>query len=271
LSPWRPLGILAGLVLAPCLLARAEDSELGCPADERRKPGTERVADCVVEVSAAGGACRATVTREGAGVFDETAPAFVLEPLSGNEVVLRTQGKERRFGYRIVGCEPGSATISFENEYPARLEPTSRGRRVLVIPDDGFLGFPDLPKGDILGEHAPEARVMVQEGKLVDVGREYRAHYDRTIRQLHGSLSGPTIRKFRAGKLENEDDRKSVAAKVVKIVGSYLESGRSEDAFRDLGRLWPESDVERVRQAILAAIEKGTAKRIAVPPAENGD
>lgn len=271
------LRALAGFLLAPALLSHAAAPELGCPAEATRQPGGKKVGECHVEIAASpDGACRVAVTKGGAAVFDETGPSFVLEAVSGKDVdsddsrdvVLRARGKERRFAYRVVACDAGKTPLSFENDYPAKFEKTSRGRRVFLLPDDGFRGFPDLPESDLLGESAPETRLMIQEGKLVDVGHEYRAHYDQTIREIHDSLSGPTIRKFKAGKMENEDDRKTVAAKVVKIAGSYLESGREEDAFRELKRMWPEGDYERVKAAMLAAIAKGTAKRIAVPPSD---
>jgi len=263
------------LLLLSLSLARAAELELGCPAERQRGLGTRQIDECAAQVTASeDGVCHATVSKAGAAFFDETGPSFVMEAVSGRdmdsddvrEVIFRTQGKERRFAYRIVGCEPGRPVLSFENWYPARFEPTSRGRRVVVLPDDGFRGMPDLPS-DVLGESAPEVWLMLEEGKLVDESHQFRAHFDLTIRELHDSLSGPMLRKFQSGKIENEDDRKTVAGRIVKLVASYLESGREEDGFKELKRMWPKADYERMKQAIVAAIQNGTAKRIAVPAA----
>jgi hypothetical protein len=266
--------VTVGVLLAA--FSRAAQPELGCPADSARQTGVRQLDECSVQISAAEGPCRATVMRAGAVVFDEAAASFVMEAASGkdidsdevDDVIFRTRGKERRFAYRIVGCEPGKPVVSFENEYPARFEPTSRGRRIVVLPDDGFRGLPDIPASDLLGESVPEVWLMLEDGKLVNESRQFRAHFDRTIRETFAKLPGPTLRKFRAGTMENEDDRKTVAARIIKIVGSYLESGREEDGFKQLRRMWPEADHDRVKQAIVAAIANGTGKRIAVPPAD---
>jgi hypothetical protein len=266
---------LGGLLLVPAL-ALAAEPELGCPAEAGRQTGVRVLDECSVQISADGGVCRATVMKGSGQVFDETGPSFVLEAASGkdidsdevHDVIFRTKGKERRFAYRIVGCEPGKPVLSFENEYPARFEPTSRGRRVIVLPDDGFRGFPDLPARDVLGQYAPEVWLMLEEGKLVNESHAFRAHFDRTIREIYATLPGPTLRKFHSGTVENEDDREIVAARIVKIVGSYLESGREQDGFKQLHRMWPEADEERVKRAIVAAIANGTGKRIAVPPSD---
>jgi hypothetical protein len=266
--------VLPVLLLLSLSLARAAEYELGCPGDAKQQPGRWQIDECTVQVAATGdGACRATVSKAGAAIFDETGPSFVMEAVSGKdmdsdevrEVIFRTQGKERRFAYRIVGCEPGRPVLSFENWYAARFEPTSRGRRVVVFRDDGFRGMPDLQSSDLAGESAPEVWLMLEKGKLVDESHQFRAHFDLTIRELHASLSPPTLRKFHAGKMENEDDRKTVAARIVRLVASYLESGREENGLKELKRMWPPADYERVKQAILAAIQNGTAKRIAVP------
>jgi hypothetical protein len=208
-------------------------------------------------------------------IFEESGETYAVEEVSGKdldgkggrEIVLRTRGKDRRFGYRVVTCgAAATAPVAFEDDFPARFEPTSRGRIVVVFPDDGFRDFPDFPLRDLFGEYAPDTRLMLEEGALVDVGHEYRAHFDRTIKELHDLLDPPTLRKFRAGRIEDEAERRAVAARIIRIVGSYLNSGREQDAWRELKRDWPPRDYERIHQAIAAACTRGTLPRLATRP-----
>jgi hypothetical protein len=251
----------------------------GCPPSETLRPGVERIGRCSVEIGEVDGeTCKVKVEhKDGKIVYEEKGPAFALDRSSGDDfdsdgtrnIAIRALGKERAFAYRIVSCAPEpTPVVAFENDFPARFERTSRGRIVIVVPDDGFRSMPDLPRTDATGAFAPDVRLMLEEGKLVDVGPEFEAHYDRTILELH-DLSPPTLRKFRDGRIEDDFERRAIGVRIIKIVGSYLNSGREKAAWKELERDWPPGDVERVKREITAARKRGTL-RVAQRPADSG-
>ncbi len=94
----------------------------------------------------------------------------------------------------------------------------------------------------------PVAVFAFRRGRLVDVSAWYRSDYDQKIATLRRELT-----------LGGRVQRRETEAEVLEIVWAYLYSGRQEQAWGELEKAWPESNVEQVKAAILAAYDQGIA------------
>jgi hypothetical protein len=126
-------------------------------------------------------------------------------------------------------------------------------------------GFENL-KLSVL-EFAPPVILRFTRGKLLDAGAEFRSYFDQKIADERAKLTAQDLVEFKSsdGKLAPETvapaDRLArllgIKVKVLEIVWCYLYSGREQEAWRSLGEMWPQADVERIQAALLIAHSHG--------------
>jgi hypothetical protein len=134
-------------------------------------------------------------------------------------------------------------------------------------PINGFDGLPlrafDMP---------PTTVLRFEDGKLIDVSSEFRSHFNRQIDTLRSHLSNRQLSNFLAsdGRLSGEhlssqDEPTGLLAtkiKVLEIVWAYLYSGREQQAWEALDKMWPASDIDRVRTAMTTAMKHGLRNQV---------
>jgi hypothetical protein len=139
--------------------------------------------------------------------------------------------------------------------------------RVEIWTDDavGVDGFERLPRADL--DLVPTVVLRLEKNYLVDVSAEFRSHYDAQISNVRAHLDPRDQADFkrsdgvlspsvsRPGDELHRLIRTKIA--VLEIVWSYLYSGREREAWSALEDMWPSSDVERIRAAILNARRHG--------------
>lgn len=132
---------------------------------------------------------------------------------------------------------------------------------------NGFDGLPlrafDRPPGVVL---------RIEKGKLMDVSSEFRSHFDDQIYYLRTHLSEAQLRAFKAsdGRLSGQHlspaqvpgGLVATKIKVLEIVWAYLNSSREKEAWSALDQMWPASDKDRVRAAILSASKQGMRSQV---------
>ena len=131
-------------------------------------------------------------------------------------------------------------------------------------------GFEGLPPGAF--DSAPTVVLRFEKKKLIDVSSEFRPYFDREIKTLHSQLSAQQLSDFKQsdGKLPNEQWMKdhhpqgllATKVKVLEIVWCYLYSGREQEAWKTLAEMWPPSDLNRIRTAIVDAQARGLRAQV---------
>jgi hypothetical protein len=139
--------------------------------------------------------------------------------------------------------------------------------RVEIWTDDaaGVDGFERLPRKDL--DLVPTVVLRFEKKRLVDVSSEFRSHYDAQISNIRALLDPHDLAdfkqsdgvlsssKYRSGEELHSLIRTKIA--VLEIVWSFLYSGRESNAWSALEEMWPSSDVERIRVAIVNARQHG--------------
>lgn len=144
--------------------------------------------------------------------------------------------------------------------------------RIAIWAHDGAaaVGFDNLNYADF--DALPTVVLRFEHRQLADVSAEYAPHYDETIAKLRSELDGPSLNAFRAsdGKLLDGSLPaqqlfllRKPKVKVLEIVWAFLYSGRPQQAWDELRRDWPASDVERAQAGILEARKKGIDAQVA--------
>jgi len=133
--------------------------------------------------------------------------------------------------------------------------------RVEVWTDDAAAvdGFENLVGGEL--DFAPTVVLRFERNHLLDVSSEFRVDFDKKIAKLRAELDSQDLRDFKNsdGKLastarfsaEQLHRLRGVKIKVLEIAWSYLYSGREPEAWLSLADMWPDSDVQRLRTAML--------------------
>jgi len=139
--------------------------------------------------------------------------------------------------------------------------------RVEIWTDDAASveGFENLLLSDL--DFAPPMVLRFVRGRLLDVSSEFQPYFDQKIAEERAKLSSQDLGDFKSsdGRLAATAtfpaDRlfhlQRLKVKVLEIVWSYLYSGREQEAWRSLAEMWPASDVDRIRAAILNARARG--------------
>lgn len=118
----------------------------------------------------------------------------------------------------------------------------------------------------------PTSVLRFEQGRLLDVSAQFQPYYDQVIESVRVGLSSQQLDNFRASatqpslkgiaEAERLHDIRETKIKVLEIVWAYLYSGRQEDAWRALGKMWPQQDVARVQQAVSNARAHGMESQI---------
>ena len=126
-------------------------------------------------------------------------------------------------------------------------------------------GFEDLRLDAI--NFPPQMALRFQDQRLMDVSAEFPTRYDDQIATVRAQLDANELEEFKNsdGKLsgsyllpvEELEGLLNTKIKVLEIVWSYLYSGRQQEAWHELQDMWPASDFERIRAAILDARARG--------------
>ena len=124
-------------------------------------------------------------------------------------------------------------------------------------------------------ELAPTVVLRFVQGRLLDVSSQFRGYFDNQIAALRGQLNSDDLREFKNsnGRLpptahfSAEDLRRSqnlerTKSGVLRIVCSYLYSGREQIAWNSLEEMWPAEDFNRIRTAILSARARGILAQV---------
>ncbi|HEV7966185.1 MAG TPA: hypothetical protein VGP19_01370 [Candidatus Acidoferrales bacterium] len=155
--------------------------------------------------------------------------------------------------------------------------------RVEIWTDDAASveGFENLRLHDL--DFAPPMVLRFARGRLLNASSEFRSFYDQKIADERAKLTAQDL-----GDFKNSDGRlapatalppgwplrlRSVKMRVLEIVWCYLYSGREEAGWRSLAEMWPASDLDRIRAAILSARVRGILSQldgISVPVSAGG-
>ena len=103
----------------------------------------------------------------------------------------------------------------------------------------------------------PAVHLRFVRGQLRDVGPLFQAEYDREVTEARSHLTEDKMDAFRRGDASLQVCGNETAANILRIVLAYLYSGREEQAWKELAAMWPPGDVERTKQEILKARERG--------------
>lgn len=143
--------------------------------------------------------------------------------------------------------------------------------RVEIWAGDGTVnGFESLTLSEL--DSVPTAVFRFADGKLLDVSSEFPAYFDNQISAARSGIDPQDLQAFKNsdGRLEEAFTPASaerlhrmrvVKAKALEIVWAYLYSGREPDAWRSLAEMWPPSDVDRIRAAILKTRALGIVRQ----------
>jgi hypothetical protein len=144
--------------------------------------------------------------------------------------------------------------------------------RVEIWTDDAAVvdGFENFKLSDL--DFAPPIVLRFARGRLLDVSSEFRPFFNQKIAEERGKIIAQDLDDFKNsdGKLDpvsmipvvKLSHMRSAKIKVLEIVWSYLYSGREQDAWHFLQEMWPPSDVDRIRTAILAARTRGIRSQV---------
>lgn len=133
--------------------------------------------------------------------------------------------------------------------------------RVEIWTDDAKVvdGFENLKLSDL--DFAPPIVLRFARNRLLDVSSEFRPDFDQKISAERAKLNEQDLDDFKHsdGKIDpsaelppvKRSHLRSAKMKILEIVWCYLYSGREQDAWRSLQEMWPASDIDRIRGALL--------------------
>jgi len=122
-------------------------------------------------------------------------------------------------------------------------------------------------------DSAPTIVLRFEHGDLLDASHEFQNYFDDQIAWLRKQLNPEDLRDFKSsdGKLsmtaastaERQHRLRQVKIKALEIVWDYLYSGRESQAWASLAEMWPDSDMARIRTAIVDAHAHGILSQVA--------
>jgi hypothetical protein len=145
--------------------------------------------------------------------------------------------------------------------------------RVEIWTDDAASveGFENIQLRDL--DFVPPVVLRFARGRLLDAGAEFRPYFDQKIAEQRAKLNPQDLADFKDsdGKLEPSGTMpatrliqlRGVKIKVLEIVWSYLYSDREQQAWRSLSEMWPPTDYERIRAALISARSRGIRSQVA--------
>jgi hypothetical protein len=126
-------------------------------------------------------------------------------------------------------------------------------------------GFEKLGLGEM--DFPPTVVLRFEHGQLIDVSAEFQSHFDDEIAKIRAEVRPQDREDFKAsdGKLTADSPNSAerlhlmrlMKIKVLELVWAYLYSGRDDEGWRSLAEMWPTSDLNRIRSALLQARTEG--------------
>jgi hypothetical protein len=251
--------------------ARAQTASPTCPAS-KGGPLSGKYAGYTVRLvrsSNRGLRCEAFVAAPGSKTPQGKAVAkdwaISINPLSGSDVngdgkpELIVQGFSGGahccYTYRIFALSEGLPLVrEIRNQVPVVF--TKREGSAEVRTADGVFDYFLLPHSNAV---IPELFLRLDGDKLVDVGAEHVADYDKLIEKARSELTAEEVDKLRKANYSQNMliDQLPAVQKVLTIVLNYLYSGREQQAWHALDEMWPSSDVDRVKNLIRERRSRG--------------
>jgi hypothetical protein len=132
--------------------------------------------------------------------------------------------------------------------------------RVEIWTDDSAAvnGFENLDLRQL--EFAPPIVLRFTNNQLLDVSAEFQPYFDQQIVKVRAELGAQELSAFKNS--DGGDELQDVKLKVLEIVWSYVYSGREQQAWQSLADMWPASDLDRIRAAILEARSRGIRSQV---------
>ncbi len=161
-------------------------------------------------------------------------------------------------------------TISGGDDYSAA--DTDLDGRIEIWTHDAAAvsGFENIPLHAL--DFPPVIVLRFEQKKLIEVSSEFVSEFDRQITALRTQLNSQDLKEFKSsnGTLSttsfvppDELHRLiTTKTKVLEIVWAYVYSGREPEAWKALSDMWPPSDLERIRAAILRARAQGIRSQV---------
>jgi hypothetical protein len=284
LSAWNAA---AGLLICVLLGAAAGSSALGqdqqavCDRGEghfeaRLHNGAGVAVGPLSQSGFASRTCSASLTWKG---------QTVLQAATAGQIDIDVMGADLGFGVPVAAFVIRQSADDWESTYsiysldrsPRLLAKLTGGDlyRAVDADFDGRLaiwttdaaavrGFDGLHYADF--DFAPTIVLRFEHRRLEDVSAEYPKQYDQQIAHVRSQLTPQALAAFEASDGRLEDGfrpwpeliaLRKTKAKVLEIVWSYLYSGRAQEAWAELTRMWPAADVARAKPEIAAARTKG--------------
>lgn len=132
-------------------------------------------------------------------------------------------------------------------------------------------GFEKLDLAEL--DSAPTIVLRFEHGELLDASPEFQTYFDNQIAWLRKQLNPEDLRHFKssdgslsasaATSADRQHRFRQVKIKALEIVWDYLYSGRESQAWTALAEMWPDSDVPRIRAAIVNARTHGMLSQVA--------
>lgn len=186
--------------------------------------------------------------------------------------------------YRVYGLKRGPqlvSELSGGSHFVAKDVPLD-GKIELWTDDAAAVnGFDGISLSQL--DFVPTYVLRFYDGRWYNVSSEFVGFYDEEIAKLQAQIKPDALGEFlrsdgvlrvesisTVAELSGLSSMRRTKIAVLEIVWAYLYSGRSQDAWRVLDEMWPASDRERVRNAILEVQQHGMAKQFSsqAPPLE---
>ena len=183
----------------------------------------------------------------GEDLFGDGNPSLVLEGYSG--------GAHCCYTYEIVSLGETPVILRpIRNETPFFFFKDSASKQFRILTSDGAFDYFD----GMCHACAPFPSVVLQvDGSgLHDVSTAFVEQYDSEIALARAKIAEGDIQRFIVSDFE---DAKTV---VLEIVFSYLYSGREDEAWQTLAKMWPAADRERIKALIVKTRAHGILSKL---------
>ena len=130
-------------------------------------------------------------------------------------------------------------------------------------------GFENIPLNAL--DFAPPVVLRFEQKQLIDVSSEFRSDFDRQIATVRAQLNDQQLSEFKHSDgglstnslpLDQAHALSTTKIKVLEMVWCYLYSDREPQAWKTLAEMWPGSDFDRIRAAILNSRTKGILSQV---------
>ena len=204
--------------------------------------------------------CIATITDStGRIVFQVHDHGVEIDPVTGSdldgdgypEAVLQgySGGAHCCWTYWIVslGKKPELRARIYNERGIKFVESKPEGVHTLVTSDGRFDYFDGLSHA---GSPFPVVYLQFVKGKLTDVSSRFWRDYAEEIRQWREQILPGDVARFRSHYVDDPAAFDEVRCKILEIVLTDLQGGKTVEAWRTLGEMWPQEDIPRIEKLI---------------------